>query len=103
MKHKFQIEEGLRYLAASRPNYRNGLASAVFEEDLNKDSPWLNADEFKCKYRMTRSSFWLIVGLIKDHPVFKGGRKKQAPVEHQLMTLLCFLGTDPCSAWGKEL
>ena len=43
MKHKFQIEEGLRYLAASRPNYRNGLASAVFEEDLNKDSPWLSA------------------------------------------------------------
>jgi hypothetical protein len=61
---------------------------------LNEDSPWLNADEFKCKYRMTRSSFWLIVGLIKDHPVFKGGRKKQAPVEHQLMTLLCFLGTE---------
>ena len=43
---------------------------------------------------MTRSSFWLIVGIIKDHPVFKEGLRKQAPVEHQLMMLLCFLGTE---------
>jgi hypothetical protein len=37
----------------------------------------------------------LIVELIKDHEIFKGrGKKKQAPVEHQLMTLLCFLGME---------
>jgi hypothetical protein len=35
------------------------------------------------------------VELIKDHEIFKGGKKKkQAHVEHQLMTLLCFLGTE---------
>jgi hypothetical protein len=93
-KNQFQTEEGSRYSAASRFNYRKGSTSGIFMEDLNEDSPWLNDAEFKCKYRMTRSSFWLIVGLIRDHPVFKGGRKKQAPVEHQLMTLLCFLGTE---------
>jgi hypothetical protein len=63
-------------------------------EDLNKDSPWLNEAEFKDKYRMTRSSFWLIVDLIKDHEVFESKKKQQAPVEHQLMTLLCFLGVE---------
>ena len=94
VKRKYQVEENLRYSAESRPSYWNGLASAVFREDLKEDSPWLNAAEFKCKYQMTRSSCWLIVGLIKDHQVFKGGRRKQAPVEHQLMTLLCFLGTE---------
>ena len=64
MKRKYRIEEGLRYSEVSRANYRNGVASAVFQEDLNEDSLWLNADEFKCKYRMAHSSFWLIVGLI---------------------------------------
>jgi hypothetical protein len=43
---------------------------------------------------MTRSSFWLIVDLIKDHTVFQSKWRRQAPVEHQLMTLLCFLGTE---------
>jgi hypothetical protein len=42
--------------------------------------------------KLTCSSLWLIVGLIKDHRVFQQrGNKKQAPVEHQLMTILCFL------------
>ncbi len=36
----------------------------------------------------------LIVDLIKDHKVFQSKKKQQAPVEHQLMTLLCFLGTE---------
>ena len=43
---------------------------------------------------MTRSSFWLIVGLIEHDPVFYSKKRKQAPVEHQLLTLLCFLGTE---------
>jgi hypothetical protein len=42
---------------------------------------------------LTHLSFWLIVALIDFHPVFQSSKKKQAPVEHQLMTLLCFLGT----------
>jgi hypothetical protein len=93
-KRKYQIKEGLRYSTFSGVNYCKGCASAVCQEDLNKDSHWLNAAEFKCKHRMTRSTFWVIVGLIKDHPVFQGGKRKQVPVEHQLMMLLCFLGTE---------
>jgi hypothetical protein len=95
-KCQFLKEERSRYSTGSRVNYRDGLASNVFAEDLREDSPWLNEAEFKDKYRMTRSSFWLIVDLIKDHHVFQrvGKKRKQAPVEHQLMTLLCFLGTE---------
>jgi hypothetical protein len=73
---------------------RTSSASTVFSEDLNEDSPWLNDAEFKDKCRMTCCSFWLIVDLIKSHGIFKSPRKPQAPVAHQLMTLLCFLGTE---------
>jgi hypothetical protein len=95
-KQRYETEVTSRYSTVSRINYRNGNPLAVYLEDLNEDNPWLNEAEFKDKYRMTRSSFWLIVGLIKDHPVFqRGGRgRKQAPVEHQLMTFLCFVGTE---------
>jgi hypothetical protein len=93
-KSQFQAEERSRYSRTSRANYRNGRASTVFLEDLKEDSPWLNDAEFKDKYRMTRCSFWLIVDLIKSHDIFKSPRKPQAPVAHQLMTLLCFLGTE---------
>jgi hypothetical protein len=95
-KHKFLLEEISRYGGDTRKKYRNGLASEIYCKDLNEDSPWLNDMEFKDKYWMTRCSFWLIVvELIKDHEIFiGGGKKKQAPVEHQLMTLLCFLGTE---------
>ena len=95
-KQRYETEVTSRYSTVSRINYRNGNPLAVYLEDLNEDNRWLNEAEFKDKYRMTRSSFWLIVGLIKDHPVFQqGGRgRKQAPVEHQLMTFLCFVGTE---------
>ncbi len=93
-KKKFRIEERSRYSADSRASYRRGAASAIFTEDLDLESGWLNDAEFKDKYRMTRSSFWLIVDLIKDHAVFRSKWRRQAPVEHQLMTLLCFLGTE---------
>jgi hypothetical protein len=102
-KHMYQIEEGLRYSTSSRLNYCNGCASAVFEEDLNKDSCWLNADKFKCKCQMTHPSFWLIVGLIKDHCIFKRGNRKQASVEHQLMMLLCFIGTEGNDMSNKKV
>jgi hypothetical protein len=91
-KWQFKIEEHSRYSTISRANYR--LASTVFCEDLNEDSPWLNDAEFKDKYKMTCCSFWLIVDLIKNHDIFKSPRKLQAPVAHQLMTLLCFLGME---------
>ena len=93
-KEQFLVEESSRYSTDSRAKYGYGVASAVFLEDLNEDSPWLNDAEFKDKYRMTRSSFWLIVDLIKEHKVFQSKKKQQAPVEHQLMALLCFLGVE---------
>ena len=93
-KKKFRIEERSRYSADSRAYYRRGAVSAIFTEDLDLESGWLNDAEFKDKYRMTRSSFWLIVDLIKDHAVFRSKWRRQAPVKHQLMTLLCFLGTE---------
>jgi hypothetical protein len=95
-KSRFQIEVGLRYSTGARLNYRDGVQKNLFEEDLYEGtSCWLNEAEFKDKYRMTRSSFWLIVDLIQDHPIFQSGyKRKQAPVEHQLMVLLCFLGTE---------
>ena len=58
---------------------------------------WLTDEEFLHKYRMSRPSFFRILDLIKDHKLFqpktKRGRK-QAPVAHQLMVFLKFLGTE---------
>jgi hypothetical protein len=93
-KCQFKVEVSSRYSTTSRATYRNGFASRFFWEDLNEDPPWLNDAEFKDKYQMTCCSFWLIVDLIKDHDVFKSPRKPMAPVAHQLMTLLCFLGME---------
>ncbi len=63
-KEQFRIEEHSRYSTGSRAKYRDGDASAIFEEDLKEESPWLNDAKFKDKYHLTRSSFWLIVALI---------------------------------------
>jgi hypothetical protein len=93
-RRNFKKEERSRYSREARVTYRNGRASTIFLEDLNQESPWLNHAEFKDKYRMTRATFWVIVGLIEGHPVFESQTRKQAPVAHQLMTLLCFLGTE---------
>ena len=68
-------------------------AHQIFERDLYKDKtgeqlPWLTNKLFLQKYRMKRSSFWCVVDLIKDHPVLnldQPGKKKWAPVPHQLL------------------
>jgi hypothetical protein len=74
-------------------------ADEVVEEAIHL--PWLTEDEFIQKYRMSRESFCRIVDLIQDHPVFKSrprhGRK-QAPVAHQLMVFLKFIGTEGTGA-----
>jgi hypothetical protein len=92
-KDQLEIEERSPYSACSRANYHNDVLSSVFSEDLNYDA-WLNYAEFKDKYHMTPSSFWLIVDQIKDHGVFQRKKKQQARVEYQLMTLLCFLSME---------
>ena len=101
--------ESQRYFG-TRKSYRNG--HAVFERDLVETDndqgvrPWLQDDEFLAKYRMHRESFHGLVGKIKDHPVFQPSlfcRKKQAPVEHQLMVFLAYLGTSGSGANNPRL
>jgi hypothetical protein len=102
-KKKFQNEERSRYSAGSRANYRKSVASAVFSEDWNEDSASLNDADFKDKFRMNRSSLGRIVDQIKDHRVFQTStRRQRALVEHQLMALLCFLGTDGDGMSGQK-
>jgi hypothetical protein len=94
-----------------RQQYRRGLLT--YFEDLvttpgfttfNNQSitgkstqPWLTENEFQQKYRVTRESFYKILEMIKEHPIFSNtdrrGRMQQPP-EFQLMTLLKFLGTE---------
>lgn len=83
-----------RYLFDRKP-YRKGNSKLIFERDLQEDDgpdgtpPWLTDEEFLHKYRMHRDSFKMIVSLINNHPAFQSkGRKKQAPVAHQLMVFL---------------
>ena len=93
-----------RYLLP-RGSYR-GYCHRIFERDLYEDEtgeqlPWLHCDEFLQKYRVKRGSFWRIVDLIKTHPVFNPERptnKKQAPVAHQLMVFLHYIGTEGAGA-----
>jgi DDE superfamily endonuclease len=58
--------------------------------------PWLTDDEFLHKYRMSRESFHRVLHAIEDHDVFATGKRgrNQAPVAHQLMVFLKFLGTE---------
>ena len=72
----------------------------VFEHDLQikkiRKKTWLNDDEFKRKYRMSRENLDRVTEKIKDHSVFKRGKRgpRQTEVKHQLMVLLHFLGKE---------
>jgi hypothetical protein len=93
-----------------RNSYRKGYSTTVFERVLEEEdddggtTPWLTENEFLQHFRMHRSSFAHLVGLIKDHDVFKGeGNRKQAPIEHQLLVLLMYLGTSGSGASNARL
>ena len=81
-------------------------SQSQFREDLEESEergeviPFLTDDEFLQKYRMSRESFKELVGLIKDHEIFKRGRRgpKQAPPEYQLMVFLKYIGTEGCGS-----
>jgi hypothetical protein len=74
-------------------------SSSSESDDKEELQPWLNEEEFIQKYRMTRSSFNVLLNLIKDNPVFHTGKKKkQAPVAYQLMTWLKDVGTEGSGA-----
>jgi hypothetical protein len=96
-----------RYLFRSK--YRSGRKKdVVFHDDLLDDTnttqveaPWLSDTEFLHKYHVTRQSFQKLEDKIKDHPIFhKEGRRgrAQAPVSHQLMVFLKYLGTEGSGA-----
>ena len=106
---QLQRTEQRRYLG--RLPYRVSSATP-FEDDLDVQAsrssvPWLTDDEFKQKYRMERTSFDNLVGLIRDHEEFNtstGGRgRSQAPVEHQLMVFLKYIGTEGSGASASDL
>ena len=106
--------QGRRYLYDRKP-YRKGFARQVFERDLQEEddtdeavrNPWLTDDEFLQKYRMHRDSFKRIVSLIRNHPVFQSnGKKKQTPVEYQLLVFLYYIGTagsGASSPWCRQV
>lgn len=86
--------ESQRYLFR-QSQYRCG--NKRFNEDLDQGSlSWLNDDEFLQKYRCSRENFYRILELIEEHPVFQTpeNKRSQAPVAHQLMVFLKFLGTE---------
>jgi hypothetical protein len=103
--------ENSRYLFRSN-RYRSGNATERFNTDLAQEGkreedddddddtiqPWLNDDEFLQKYRMSRTSFQILLDKIKDHPVFQSKNRMQSPVSHQLMTWLKFVGTEGSGA-----
>ena len=80
-----------RYLF--RPSsYRKGDINKCLDDVLK--SEWLNDEEFLMEFRVSRTSFNLLVELIKDDEVFQPGSRgtKPAPVEFQLLVLLRYLG-----------
>ncbi len=60
----------------------------VFEHNLQikkiRKKTWLNDDEFKRKYRMSREDLDRVTEKIKDHSVFKRGKRgpRQTEVKH---------------------
>ena len=96
--------QGRRYFYDRKP-YRTGFSKETFERDLQAEdlpdgtSPWLTDEEFLQKYRMHRDSFQVIVSLIQNHPVFQSkGKRKQAPIQYQLLVFLYYIGTEGSGA-----
>ena len=53
---------------------------------------------FLSNFRISREKFHEIVGLIKDNEVFQtSNKKKQAPVEFQMMVFFKYIGTKGCT------
>ena len=99
--------ESIRYLRREK-KYRN-RAIDVFRfhacRNVKPDSSLsLTPDEFLRTYRMSRENFVSLHGLIKNHPVFKSrsgrySRNSQNRSEHQLLTLLHYLGHNSMTAF----
>jgi DDE superfamily endonuclease len=87
-----------RYLERGEKYRKSERKEQTFKDDLAAgpdDQEWLNAAEFKQKYRMEFKSFQKVVNKIKDHPVFHNTSKhKQMSVEKQLAVFLRYVGTE---------
>ena len=77
-----------------RNTHRNGTkAYNIVERDLTEQTedddepPWLTDDEFLEKYRLHRSSFWSLLDLIKDHPIFKRRKEKKQVNIHRYRSI----------------
>lgn len=67
--------------------------------DDDEQQPWLSENEFVQKYRMSKRNSKAILEMIKDHPVFQNGHKRQqAPPAHQLLVFLKYVGTEGAGA-----
>jgi DDE superfamily endonuclease len=99
-----------RYLNRSS-RYRKSPAIERFNTDLDDigyhsgsssessyELPWLTDDEFLQKYRVTRSSFQVLLNKIKDHSIFESKTKRMAPPQYQLMVFLKYVGTEGSGA-----
>jgi hypothetical protein len=93
-----------------RNSYRKGYSDTVFKRVLEEDdshgenTPWLLNEEFIQNFRMHRGSFNKLVLMIEKHDVFiSNGKKQQAPVSHQLLVLLMYLGTSGSGASNSRL
>ena len=77
------------------------------EEEKDDVPPWLNDDEFRQKYRMSKESFRDLYNLIKEDPVFKRNPlkrgRKQAHPAYQLAVLLKYYGTEGSGNSNPEL
>ena len=99
----YRLKKRQRY--ETRNSYRSRNVNE-FERDLEEgEGSWLNDSEFLQKYRITRESLRSIVQLIKDHRVFRRGKRgrRQAMVEHQLTAFLKYVGSEGSGAGGMEL
>ena len=89
-------KQGLEHVQQTRYLTQRVQATSeinIFEEDMNPTSSYFISDrKFKTKYRASSRSLDTIAAKILDHPVFKSKTKSQAPVGHQLMVLLHYMG-----------
>ena len=97
LQQRYKAVQNTRYLFRKK-TYRRGYKEEFHQRHFtlldDDEKSWLNEEEFKEAYRMSRSVFTKLVHVIKNHPVFHNplNTKKQASVEFQLGVFLYYLG-----------
>ena len=82
--------QSTRYLL---PRILSKTTHNIFMEDLDPYSPYrLSSRKFKSKYRCSRKSVDAIAAKIEGNPIFKSKTCQQAPVKHQIMVFLHYMG-----------